>query len=85
MLYVRVTDKLNIEVIQIDESCGTIAQLIIAMLSEGEFSLAYVHNAHLKVQYYSFWRQIPENDPPRTTTTCRLVGASGDVEVLCAK
>jgi hypothetical protein len=27
--------------------------------------------------------QVPEKEPPRTTTICRFEGAIGDVEVRC--
>ena len=84
MLYVREKDRLSSAVERIDGSCGTIVQLIIAVLTEEGFSQAYVHNGRLQVStvHKRVKGKVPEKEPPRTTTTCLFAGASGDVDGL---
>jgi hypothetical protein len=50
---VRARDTPSNAAIQIDGSCGTIAQLIPAMSSEGGFSQAYVRSGRLIVSVSS--------------------------------
>lgn len=76
MLYVRGMDKRNNEGERIDGSYGKIAQLTKAMLKEVKISQACEHNGRLLINTLRL-RVLPEKEPPRTTTICRFVGATG--------
>ena len=88
MLCVRERDRRSSVGEQSDGSYEMTVQLIKAVLTEVEFSQAYVHNGRLTLGSLVKGkgigiREIPEKEPPRTTTTCLFAGARGDVDGLC--